>query len=270
MTALLMEKPPASVGNKSKFTISTGVRRAAQAVVLYGTGGIGKSSLAATAPDPVFVDVGHSTERMHVRRIGSEQLQKWSDLRDAIHSDLCKQAKTIVIDDGSAAEELCRKHVIQNVPGGKNQLIKSLEDYGYGKGGTYLVEEWRNLLSDLDAHRRDGRNVVLICHERTGKVPNPNGDDFIRYEPRLYSDRNASVMHVTKEWADHVLFVSYDLATKDGKGIGSGTRTIYLSETATYLAKVRDLPPQPIIYESGSKKIWELMLNPSAPPAPEI
>jgi hypothetical protein len=273
-TATLLPPPATRAApTKPRFNISSGVRKAAQAVVIFGTGGIGKSTLAAGAPDPVFIDIEHGTNDLDVKRIGEGQILNWLDLREAVRSDVCKSSGTVVIDTGSAAEELCRKHVIANVPGGKNQIIKSIEDYGFGKGGTFLVEEWRNLLSDLDAHRREGRNVVLICHERVGKVPNPSGDDFIRYEPRLFSDRNASIMHVTKEWADHVLFVSYDVASKDGKAKGSGTRTIYTTEMATFMAKTRNLPPSPIIFERGNTDLWKLMLNPIAQPveaAPEI
>lgn len=259
--------PPAS-----RFTVTSGVKKkAAQAVVIYGTGGIGKTTLANGAPDPIFIDLEHGTENMNVNRVSTGQVQTWKDLRDLIHSDLCRRAGSIVIDTGSAAEELCRKHVIANVPGGKNQVIKSIEDYGFGKGATFLCEEWRNLLSDLDAHRREGRFVILVCHERIGKVPNPAGDDFIRYEPRLFTDRNASVMHVTKEWADHVLFVSYDVFAKDGKAKGSGARTIYTTEMATYMAKTRSLSADPIVFERGSTKIWDLMLSPvDVSPAPEI
>ena len=37
-------------------------------------------------------------------------------------------------------------------------------------------------------HARGTRdNVILICHDCTATVPNPTGEDWLRYEPRLQS-----------------------------------------------------------------------------------
>lgn len=259
--------PPASNGRPAPaqpktFARSRGRQQAAIAVVLYGTGGIGKSSLAAMAPSPVFIDIERSTTALEVDRI--EGIETWADLRQCLNSqDLFNEWKTLVIDSATAAEELCRKHVIANVKTDKNATVTSIEGYGWGKGYVHLFEEWRRLLGDLDNHRRAGRNVVLVCHERIGKVPNPSGDDYIRYEPRLYHGNQASVLHPTKEWADEVLFVSYDVAAADGKAKGSGTRTIYTTETATHMAKTRRLSGDPIVFDKGSDLVWQQLTNPS-------
>jgi len=110
----------------------------------------------------------------------------------------------------------------------------------------------------LDTHYKAGINVVLICHDCTTNVPNPSGDDFIRYEPRMQSPTSGknSIRSLLKEWADHLLFIGYDVSVKDGKGEGSGTRTIYPAEMPTHLAKSRILA-DPIVYEQGSDELWK-------------
>jgi len=65
--------------------------------------------------------------------------------------------------------------------------IRRLEDYGFGKGCQHVYETFLPLLSDLDQHVRAGRNVALILHDCTATVPNPKGEDYIRWEPRLQS-----------------------------------------------------------------------------------
>lgn len=246
--------PPAKTFGRTRGKLQTAI-----AVVLYGTGGIGKSSLAAMAPAPLFIDIERSTSALNVERV--DGVESWSDLRAFLQGDNFEGIKSIVIDSATAAEELCRKYVIGTVKTEKGQAVTSIEGYGWGKGYVHLFEEWRKLLGDLDNHRRNGRNVVLICHERLGKVPNPNGDDWIRFEPRLYHGNQASLLHPTKEWADEVLFVSYDVAAADGKAKGSGTRTIYSVETATHMAKTRLLDGVPLVFEKGSDALWQALVN---------
>ena len=118
----------------------------------------------------------------------------------------------------------------------------SIEAYGYGKGYGYVFDTFLPLLADLDRHSRAGRNVCLIAHDCTSTVPNPAGEDWLRYEPRLQSPASgkASIRLRVREWADHVLFVGYDVAVdKDGKGRGAGTRTLYTSELPHCMAKSR-------------------------------
>ena len=51
------------------LNITKGKIDRAQKVVIYGSEGIGKSSLAAEFPDPLFIDTEGGTAHMDVRRI---------------------------------------------------------------------------------------------------------------------------------------------------------------------------------------------------------
>ena len=52
-----------------ELTITQGPVRRAQKVVPYGSEGIGKSTLAAQFPDPLFIDTEGGTSHLDVRRI---------------------------------------------------------------------------------------------------------------------------------------------------------------------------------------------------------
>ncbi|MBA2390553.1 MAG: ATP-binding protein [Geodermatophilaceae bacterium] len=263
MTTSLRTPPPrvngAAAAHKpaKTFNRTRGVQASAIGILVYGTGGIGKSSLSAMAPDPLVLDLERSTDRLDVERI--DNIETWGDLRSFLQGDNFAGVGSIVIDSATAAEDFCRQHIIENVKTEKGATVTSIEGYGWGKGYVHLFEEWRKLLADLDAHRRRGRNVVLICHEQIGKVPNPSGDDYIRYQPRLYTGNQVSLLHPTKEWADEVLFISYDVAAADGKAKGSGTRTIYSVETATHMAKTRSLDGTPMEFQKGDDSLWRLL-----------
>ena len=51
------------------MNITTGKISRAQKIVLYGPEGIGKTTFAANAPDPLFIDTEKGTAHLDVKRI---------------------------------------------------------------------------------------------------------------------------------------------------------------------------------------------------------
>jgi len=237
-------------------------------VGLFGPGGIGKTTLAATAPGPVgFVDLDDSLPILRpslgewdIRRVSG--IAGWQDMRDALHSDGWDDVRTIVIDSATKAEELALEWTIRNVKHEKDGVvIRRIEDYGFGKGYQHLYETFVTLLSDLDLHVRAGRHVVLIMHDCTATVPNPQGEDYIRWEPRLQNPGSgrASIRLRVREWLDHLLYVGYDVTTTRGKARGHGSRTIYPTEKPWCMAKSRTLA-DPVELVQFDRTLWDTLL----------
>jgi len=240
-------------------------------VGLFGPGGIGKTTLAATAPGPVgFIDLDDSLPilrpslgELDIRRVSG--IAGWQDMRDALHSDGWDDVRTIVIDSATKAEELSLEWTIRNVKHEKDGVvIRRIEDYGFGKGYQHNYETFLTLLSDLDQHVRAGRNVVLICHDCTATVPNPKGEDYIRWEPRLQnpSSGKASIRLRVREWLDHLLYVGYDVECAkhhNGKAQGHGSRTIYPTEMPWCMAKSRTLA-DPVELVQFDMTLWNKLL----------
>jgi hypothetical protein len=235
-------------------------------IVIFGPGGIGKTTLAATAPGPVaFFDLDDSLGiirpqlpepvRTRINRVGCAP--RWQDIRDMLGRPGWDEIRTIIIDSATRAEELAVEHTLATVPHEKGHRVQRVEDYGFGKGYSHVYDTFLPLLGDLDQHARAGRHVILICHDCTASVPNPNGEDWIRYEPRLQSPSSgkSSIRLRVREWADHVLFVGYDVDVHDGKAKGSGTRTIYPNELPHCMAKSRTLS-QPLQLNKFDLTLW--------------
>ena len=180
-------------------------------VVLYGPGGIGKTTLAAIAPGPVaFFDLDDALGVLagqlpdaDIRPVtGADE---WRGIRHALHAAGWDEIRTIVIDSATRAEELATAWVIANVPHDQNKRVERIEDYGYGKGYRHVYDTFLTLLADLDQHVRAGRNVILVAHEATEKHPNPQGEDWLRSEPRLQHTPKNSIRERVRDWCDHLL-----------------------------------------------------------------
>lgn len=246
-SALKQYTPPAARGKR---------------IGMYGTGGIGKTSLAARAPGrKLFIDLDESLAELdsidfQAQRVHVTTPTTWAELRKAITE--ARDVDTIIIDSVTRAEELAVAHTIKTIPNPKGAFVKNIEAYGYGEGFSYAFDTFLPLLADLDTHVRAGCNVILVMHECMSTVPNPQGEDYIRYEPRLQNPKSgkASIRLRLKEWLDHLFFIGYDIDVKDNRAKTSGSRTIYPLEMAHCMAKSRSLK-QEIVYEEGSAELWD-------------
>lgn len=228
------------------LTITSGVVAGAQRIGVFGTGGIGKSTLAAYLPAPLFIDAQGGTKSLNVAR---DTVTGWAELRGKLASIAAtppEGVRSVVVDTVTDCEELAKEFVIETRKakrkGQPDVSVDSIEDFGWGTGWQFVHGEFGGLLMDLDRIVAKGIHVCLIAHEVSTPVPNPSGEDFLRWEPYLYSgDRKGrgSIRDQVKQWTDHLLYVSYDIHVKDGKGLGSGTRSISTQELPTHLAKSR-------------------------------
>lgn len=253
---------PARPTQSRTFTIGKAVANQGRRVCIYGPGGIGKTTLASLADGPLAaydLDGSLGVLGLDVPTIDAPD---WSAITASLDADIWGDVRTIIIDSATKAEELCAAWVLQNVKGDKGNAVTRLEDYGYGKGLCHVYETFLGLLARLDRHVAAGRNVVLIAHDCTASVPNPMGEDYLRYEPRLQSPASGknSIRHRVREWADHLLFVGYDVVAKDGKARGSGSRTLYPQETPFCMAKSRKLR-EPIAVVEGDRSVWDQILG---------
>ncbi len=258
--------PPARPGPQPvpetphKFARASSRRDVPQRVLLYGTGGIGKTTLASLAPEAVVLDVEGGAWHLDVECIHQEQLGSFGALRACLHSDALEGAGTVIIDSATRVERLAVAHTLATVKHEKGRSVSRIEEYGFGKGYQHVYETYLLLLADLDRQVRAGRNVILIAHNCIENVPNAAGEDWIRYEPHLQKPRSGkgSIRDEVFQWADHVLFLSYDVMAQDGKGIGAGTRSIYPAEMPTHVAKSRTLLPEPMPYTSAQDgAVWD-------------
>lgn len=204
-----------------------------QKITIYGVEGVGKTSLGAQFPNPLFLDTERSTGELDVDRL---ECLVWKDITNAISYLLAskREYQTIVFDTVDAAVTKLTEHVCAE---GK---MKSIEDFGYGKGHIKVGEEFSRFLIACDKLVDMGYHVLFLGHShvKTQNPPDaPQGYD--RYELKLPKN----IASLLKQESNAVLFATYKTtvseATGKAKGIGGKERILQTTRTAAWDAKNR-------------------------------
>ena len=221
------------------LNISSGRVARPQKLVLYGVEGIGKTSLAAQTPEPLFIDTEGGTAHLDVRRL--QKPSSWEGLIALIREvaatpDVCR---TLVIDTADWAEQMAIDHICQKFkqPG--------LESFGYGKGYTFLAEEFSRMLAACDEVILSGKNVVITAHARQRRVELPDETGGFDVWGLKLSKQCAPLL---KEWPDALLFINYKtyvVATdSNSHKAQGGKRVIYSTHSPVWDAKNRHNLPE--------------------------
>jgi hypothetical protein len=219
--------------------IMAGPKPGPRRMLVYGTAGVGKSTFATCAPNAVVIQTEDGLNEIDTHKFPvAESLDAVMECLAALYSEP-HEFRTVVIDSLDWLERLIHAKVCQS------RQVASIEDIGYGKGYTFALSHWRDVLDGLAALRASrGMTVVLIAHAKIERFENPETEAYDRYVPRLHKTAAALVA----EWCDEVLFATYKVFTKatdEGfnqkrvQGLGSGERVLRTTERPSHLAKNR-------------------------------
>lgn len=214
--------------------IIRGVQASPARVVLYGTEGIGKTTLASQFPKAVVLDTEDGSGHLDVARV---RCPDWATLEAAI-LELGRDPQgfaTVVIDSADWMERAIIESILRK--GNK----RSIEDFGFGKGYTILAEHVARVLASADGLIAAGLNVVFVAHSKVQRTSPPDETDgYDRYELKL----TKQVAPLLREWSDALLFCNYRTKLVEGgdgrkKATGGKERVIYAERAAAWDAKNR-------------------------------
>ena len=217
-----------------KLNIVTGKIQRAQRVCFYGVESVGKTTLAAKVPQPVFLDVEKGSAHLDVPR---QEIKTWMELLEVVKELAAGNYgyKSVVLDSIDWAERLNHTDLCEQ------KKIKSLEEIPYGKGFVMAAERMARFLNDLDRLVDVGIHVVLIGHAQVKRQEPPDQvQAFDRYELKLTKQASPLI----KEWVDHLFFLNFKTRIVESdsgkaKGRGGKERVIYTTHAAAYDAKTR-------------------------------
>lgn len=199
-------------------TIHSGKKYTPPRMLIYGTEGIGKSTLASQAPKPIFIQTEDGLDQIECDSF--PLAHSFEDVQQALLALINESQpyQSVVIDSLDWLERLIWDDLCHQY--GVNSIEKV--DGGYARGYTHALTLWRKVLSDLDVLRnRKGMCVILLAHSKVETYNDPEHSAYDRYSPRLNKHANALVA----EWADAVLFATRKIITKKEDAGFNRTRT---------------------------------------------
>lgn len=208
---------------------------------LFGDGGMGKTTLAAMFPKPVFIRtedgtaslVGHDDALLFPLAASSQ------DVLDGIEALATQDhdRRTLVLDSITQLATMIEAEIVAADP-----KAKSINQAGGGYGAGHsaaaekhrIIREWAGTL----AYER-GMNVVFIGHADTETLDLPDMDAYARYTVRMHKK---SIPHYTDN-VDLVGFIRLKTHTRgDGdkkRAISTGEREIICYPQASNVSKNR-------------------------------
>ena len=230
--------PPAASGRMKMANATQGRIASAYFLTVVGIEGVGKSTLAASAPAPMFLCSEAGTSELDVKRY--PEPRNWAEVLEACDDMLTgdHDRRTFCIDTLDWLEPLCWDYVAQKAD------KANIEAFGYGKGYIAAIDEWRVLHARLEAIRARGIHVILLAHQQIRPFRNPTGEDYDRYEMKLHAKAGA----LFREASDACLFAMFETNTMEmsgrTKGVQTGRRLLMTQREAGFDAKNRfNLPP---------------------------
>ncbi len=231
------------------FKISSGeMQGAGMKILIHADSGMGKTTLASLAPNPVFIglDAGGIGIKGYQRVGGDESennVENFLDVRAALQAPIYDEYETVCVDTCTLLEEWAEQHVLDTITNDHGEKMTSIVKYGWSNGYRHLYDTMKLILQDCDALVRKGKNVILIAQSTPHNVPNPGGEDFIRQGPRLCTRKGSNVEALYCEWADHIFHIGYQFLNVDKKkkATGNGGRAVFVHPEPHFRAKSRTL-----------------------------
>lgn len=208
---------------------------------ITGDSGMGKTTLAASFPNPVFIRAEDGLQAIpHEQRPDAFPVLDrvdalWDQLMALVKNE--HEYKTVVIDSITALERMFIQKVIDDDPKMPKTIAQACGGYGAGMlAVSALHQRVRKACGMLN---NKGLHVVFIAHADTETIELPDQDPYTRYSMRLGKKSVAPYV----DDVDLVGFLKLQtFTTGDGerkKAISDGTRILVTYATAANVSKNR-------------------------------
>ena len=234
-------------------------------VTITGDSGVGKTSLAATFPKPIFIRAEDGLQaipastRPDAFPLLTSPEDLWEQLKAVIHEE--HEYKTLIIDSVTALERLFVQSVVDSDPKKPKGIQQAHGGYGAGREQVATMHARVRKAAGLLGERR-GMHTVFVAHADTSRLEPPDGDPYMRYTLRLHEKSMPSYV----DDVDVVAFLKLETFTmgegERKKAISNGTRVLITHATAASVSKNRFGITEPITVSPG--------VNPLVPFIPSL
>lgn len=159
----MLIKKPSEIAPKATLT-----------ALIYGQPGIGKTTLALSAPQPVLLDFDNGVNRVNgAHQVDTVQPQSWEQVQDILTEirDAGDTYKTIVVDTIGKMMSYIEDYIKRTEPRMAKNGILQIKGYGLRK------QIFVNFISQVSLM---GKNVIFVAHQREEKR-----DDNVAVRPEI-------------------------------------------------------------------------------------
>jgi hypothetical protein len=183
-------------------------------IVLYGTPGTGKTSLANTSKNPILIDTDRGSDRAS-NRVDTLMASKWMDIEN--EKEAIKGYDTVVIDTAkSLLDDYLSDFVVS-----QNYKLKTNGLKRFGE----MAEKFKEFVNFL---RQNQSDIIFVCHDKEQAE-----GDIIKHSPECTGQSKDLLLRI----ADQVGYIT----------MVNGQRTVVFDPTDTTVGKnVAQIPPMPI------------------------
>lgn len=212
-------------------------------IVVYGTSGIGKSTLASKAPKAALLDIENGTPHI---RIPKKRISSFEELLTSMDGAAKSEFETIVIDSLTYLE----KFIFQKVA--KDNGKKSIADIPFHKGYDLALTEWDAFLQRMYQLNKT-KNVICIAHAQISHIEDPETGAYDEIAPALHKK---AVGLIAADF-DAVLAMKAQMIVTDEKATVTKNVIIYTQPSSGVMAKSRFNLPEKI---SRDKFDWSQII----------
>jgi len=227
-------------------------------VTLCGDSGMGKTTLAATFPNPIVVRAEDGLQSIpeDVRPDAFPLIHKVDDLWEQLAALIKEEHEyqTLIIDSVTALERLFINYVMESDSKNPRSINQALGGYGAGLSAVSALHQRVRKAAGV-LNERKNMHIVFVAHADTETIELPDSDPYTRYSLRL---NKRSVAPYVDD-SDVVGFLRLEtFTTGDGerkKAISDGTRELITYATASNVSKNRYGITDPLKVELGQNPL---------------
>ena len=215
-------------------------------ITIYGDSGVGKTTFACSAPNPIVIRTEDGLGVLDVPHF--PVATSFEDVMSAVGTLFTEEHnfQSLILDSADWLEPLIWQDVCQT------NGVDSIEKLAYGKGYIEALTRWRMLMDGITA-LRDERDMftIIVAHSQLVRVEDPLQPAYDSHGLKLHKKAAALV----EEFSDVIAYADLKTVTvtedagfnaKRTRAKTTGERVIHVAPAPSYSAKNRYSLPSPL------------------------
>lgn len=237
--------------------ISVGKKISPLRGIIYGDNGIGKTTFASSARNPIIIDMEGNCGHIDAPSCRITDLDEFNQFLNALLTQE-NNYKTIVIDSLDSLQVIISEKIAQR---------HTQQELSYGKSGAIWAKTIKDITASLEKlSTLKGMNILFTAHWKVKPANNPMTEQYDRYDMRINEEMRTGFCN----WVQFIFLAMKDVVLdeeKSGfgkkKAKGVERRVLHTRGDPTYYGKnVFDLPAKiPMDWEQFTTNVKNFYSN---------